>query len=124
MTLLGILKLIGGSDYFPPTMERKSGKPFDIDTRPQSVFQVTICFMCEEETWLTCNIQNEILIPWYDCEVVGISPSEERYSICVWLNDEEYLYKNFGHCFEYKEIEIPGSKKGEKNEGNSNSHRQ
>lgn len=113
MTLLDILKLIGSPEYFPPTMELNGRKPFDIDTRPQSVFQVTICFMCEEETWLTCNIQNEILIPWYDCEVVGISPSDERYSICVWLNDKEYLYKNFEHCFKYKEIEMPGRKEKE-----------
>lgn len=105
MTLLDILKLIQ-NDYFPPVMELKNGEPDGIDTRPQSVFEVTICFMCEEETWLTCNIQNEILIPWYECEVASIHPDDvHKNAICVWLKDEEYLRNRFWNCFETVEKE-------------------
>lgn len=98
MKLIDVLKLIE-HEYFPPVMEIRKGKFNGIDTRPQSVFNVTICFMCEEETWLNCNIQNEILIPWYDCEVSSIHPDDDnKNSICVWLKDEEYLMQNFRHC--------------------------
>ncbi len=90
-TLLDVLKLIA-DDCFPVT-EDKDG---DFDTRPDTVYRVTICFMCEEETWLTCNIQNEILVPWYDCEVRSINPDDDNEnSICVWLKDEAYLKKYF-----------------------------
>lgn len=105
LTLLDVLKLIK-NDSFPPVMEIKNGQLNGIDTRPDSVFEVTICFMCEEETWLTCNIQNEILIPWYDCEVESIQPDDfHKNAICVWLKDEEYLKDNFEHCLEFKEID-------------------
>lgn len=91
MKLLDVLKLIE-RDYFPPTIDDKG----EIDSRPQSVFQVTICFMCEEETWMTCNIQNLILVPWYDCEVLSIHPdSDNKESICIWLKDEEYLKEHY-----------------------------
>lgn len=91
MTLLDVLKLIE-KDFFPMTV----CKDGSFDTRPQSVFEVTICFMCEEETWITCNIQNEILVPWYDCEVSSIHPnSNNGNSICVWLHDEEYIKKYY-----------------------------
>lgn len=90
MTLLDILKLIE-DDYFPIEADK-----YGLDTRPQSVFNVTICFMCEEETWLTCNIQNEILVPWYDCKVTSIHPdSDNKYSICVWLDDANYLKEHY-----------------------------
>lgn len=91
MTLLDVLKLID-KDLFPPIIDDRG----EIDSRPQSVFQVTLCFMCEEETWLTCNIQNLVLVPWYDCEVRSIQPNDcNKYSICVWLNDEDYLRANY-----------------------------
>ena len=91
MILLDVLKLIE-KDAFPLTFDEKTG----IDSRPDSVFEVTLCFMCEEETWITCNIQNEILIPWYECEVISIQPDNiHENSILVWLNDTEYLKKNY-----------------------------
>ena len=103
MTLLDVLKLIE-RDYYPPVMELKNGVLDGIDSRPQSVFEITLCFMCEEETWLTCNIQNEILIPWYDCEVTSIHPDDiHPNSSCVWLKDEEYLNSKFKHHLEFKE---------------------
>lgn len=91
MILLDVLKLIE-NDAFPLTFDEKTG----IDSRPDSIFEVTLCFMCEEETWITCNIQNEILIPWYECEVISIQPDNiHENSILVWLNDTEYLKKNY-----------------------------
>lgn len=92
MTLLDVLKLMGDG-MFPPTLEiNKYSK--DIDTRPLTSYKVTICFMCEEETWLTCNIQNEILVPWYDCEVKAIEPGDDD-SIMIWLNHIDYLSNNW-----------------------------
>ena len=67
--------------------------PDEFDTRPQCNAKIAICFMCEEESWLTCNIQNEILVPWYDCEVKSIYPDDDY--IRVWLDDYNYLKKNY-----------------------------
>ena len=112
MTLLDVLKLIE-HEFFPPTIYvRDNGRFTEMDTRPQSVFNVTLCFMCEEETWLTCNIQNAVLIPWYDCEVTHINSSNDiENCICVWLKDEEYLARHFGHCISVKH---KGDNDGEK----------
>ena len=102
MALLDVLNLID-KDYFPVTV-CKDGV---IDTRPQSGFEVTICFMSEKETWLTCNIQNEILIPWYDCKVSSIQPNiYNNNSICIWLHDREYIKKNYPQhlCEEGKRV--------------------
>lgn len=103
MTLLDVLKLIS-KDLFPVQVDDDGY----INTIPESSFEVTICFQCEEETWLTCNIQNEILIPWYDCEVSAITPnSNNSNSICVWLKHEEYIKKNYiQHIFK-KKLEEP-----------------
>ena len=107
MTLLDVLKLIS-KDFFPPVMEVDKRNIDIIDTRPQSTFNVTICFMCEEETWLTCNIQNEILIPWYDCEVSSIQPdTTNENALCVWLKDKEYIKNKFSHCVEIIETDKP-----------------
>lgn len=92
MTLLDILKLIS-YDLFPPTLE-KSEYSSCIDTRPQTVYKVTICFMCEEETWITCDIQNEILVPRYDCEVRAIEPDTDN-TLQIWLKDVDYLQKHW-----------------------------
>ena len=114
MTLIDVLKLIE-PEYFPPTITiRHNGRYTELDTRPDSVFKVTLCFMCEEETWLTCNIQNAVLIPWYDCEVTHIEANNDiDDSICVWLKDEEYLAKKFSHCITIKT-------ESEENENGSN----
>ena len=96
MKLIEFLKLYD-KESFPLVLKKDFGV-VEIDSRPESNFKVTICFMCEEETWLTCNIQNEILIPWYDCEISSIHPdyvNEDNNSICVWLKDEDYILKNF-----------------------------
>lgn len=88
MKLIEILKLI--DEEITPFLYDEYG----IDSRPNSIFKVTICFMCEEETWITCNVKNEILIPWYDCHVSGIRASNED-TIEIWLKDEKYIKEKF-----------------------------
>ena len=95
MTLLDILKLIDRY-YFPPTLEKDNSGYESIDSRPNSVYKVCICFMCEEETWITTSPENEILVPWYDCKVKAISPSK-KYTLEIWLDDIKYLKEKFMH---------------------------
>ena len=102
MTLIDVLKLIS-SEYFPPVMETRHGKISCINSIPQSIFKVNICFMAEEETWITCNIQNEILIPWYDCEVSSAYP-DMSFTMNIWLKDAEYLNNNYSNHIQYKEV--------------------
>lgn len=90
MTLLNVLKLID-NNLFPLTLDEKYNT---IDSRPESSYEVMICFMCEEESWITCNIQNEILIPWYDCEVSSIEPYQENI-LQVWLKHVDYVKRNW-----------------------------
>ena len=92
MTLIQLLQLIEGRSYISiPLIADKTG----FDTRPQSCYKVTLCFMCEEETWVTVSTYSEILVPWYDCEVKSIQPDADHDdAICVWLNDTEYLLRN------------------------------
>lgn len=86
--LLDLLKMID-KESFPLIYEDGI-----LDTRPDSIYEVVICFMCEEETWIRCHIKNEILVPWYDCEVKCVEPFDEK-AIQVWLDDEKYLLDNF-----------------------------
>ena len=103
MKLIDVLMLMECEEYLPLTMT-KTEHGLDLDSRPQSTDNVTICFMCEEETWVTCSIYSAILIPWYDCEVSAIHPNDDD-TICVWLKDEEYILNNFKHCVRVKEGE-------------------
>lgn len=103
MKLIDLLLLMEGEDYLPLTMT-KTEHGLYLYSIPQSSFKVAICFMCEEETWVTCSIYSAILIPWYDCEVLAIHPNDDD-TICVWLKDEEYIYNNFKHCVIVKEGE-------------------
>lgn len=102
MTLLELLKFID-RDYFPPTVEKDKRGYESIDSRSNSVYRVCICFMCEEETWVTTNIENEILVPWYDCEVKAISPSSEKNTLEIWLEDIKYLKEKFLHNLYFEE---------------------
>ena len=54
------------------------------DIRPGSVFRIMLCFMSEEETWIECYRNHPILIPWYDCKVIGFNAAENN-TLNVWL---------------------------------------
>lgn len=88
-TLIDLLKLIHQEQF--PLIAYK----FGIDSHPQSVFTVTIAFQSNQETWLTVNIANEILVPWYDCEVDAIQGSDQANDIVVWLKDAEYIKQHW-----------------------------
>lgn len=60
------------------------------DFRPQSVFKINLCFMSEEETWIETYWEHVILIPWYDCKVIGFN-ADEKYTLNVWLDYEGFL---------------------------------
>ena len=92
MKLIDILNMIS-KDLFPPTLQIDKYSKC-IDTWPESIYKVTICFMCEEETWITCNIQNEILVPWYECEVRAIEPGTDH-TLEIRLKDVDYLQEHW-----------------------------
>lgn len=102
MKLIDILKLIE-RDFYPQVIEKRKHRK-EIDSRPNSVYKVCICFMCEEETWVKCNIENLILVPWYDAEVVAISPQDDN-TMEIWLKDVEYLEQNYSKHFMTREQE-------------------
>ena len=62
------------------------------DFRPQSVFRINLCFMSEEETWIEAYRDHVMLIPWYDCKVIGFD-ADEKYTMNVWLDYEDYMPK-------------------------------
>ena len=62
------------------------------DFRPQSVFRINLCFMSEEETWIYAYWDHVMLIPWYDCKVIGFD-AVEKFTMNVWLDYEDYLPK-------------------------------
>lgn len=97
-TLIDLLKLIH-REQFPLTAYK-----FGLDSQPQSVFTVTIAFQSNQETWLTVNIANEILVPWYDCEVDAIEGSERECDIVVWLKDVEYIKQHWAQHVIWKTI--------------------
>lgn len=66
----------------------------DCDCRPNSIFKVIICFMCEDETWVFTNPYNPILVPWYHCEVTGLTPDED-FNLQIWLNYKDFLRNNY-----------------------------
>lgn len=91
MKLIDLLKLIQ-SDQYP-----LRGNNCTIDSRPDSVFTITICFMSENETWVTVNVASEILVPWYDCKVQAIQggSGDKKNNIEVWLRDVDYVKKHW-----------------------------
>lgn len=102
MTLINLLQLIEGEDHITiPMLADEHG----FDTMPLSDFKVTLCFMSDEETWTTVSTYSEILVPWYDCKVYRIQPDvESDNSICVWLDDTEYLLRNYPkYCIKKEE---------------------
>lgn len=95
MKLIEVLKMIDEDAWQPEMREEKrlSGKTiYSMDSRSESVWKICLCFMCEEETWVTVNIRNEILIPWYECEVYSFQPAENN-TLEVWLRQEQYYFE-------------------------------
>lgn len=89
MTLKELLRLIETDDDFLVECSENV-----LDCRPNSVFKVLICPMCEEETWVTFSTRSALLVPWYHCRVSAIEPYDEI-TIQVWLADYEFLVNNF-----------------------------
>lgn len=100
MKLKELLRLIESDDEFIPRVTKYKS----IDCRPKSIFKITICPMCEEETWLTVSTYHSILVPWYSCEVFGITPMDDE-TIQVWLKDSDFLINNYKEDIIYVEDE-------------------
>lgn len=52
--------------------------------------RIRLRFAAEAETSVITYVNHPILIPWYDCKVCGIEPSDAAV-INVWLAYEEYM---------------------------------
>lgn len=102
MVLFDILKMIS-RDRLPLSLETDQRGQISVDSRPDSIYKVTLCFMCEEETWVTTYPENEILIPWYECEVAAISPSDEPNTLEIWLKSAKYLKEKFSQWLYFEE---------------------
>lgn len=89
MTLKELLRLIEGDDEFIPEITER-----EIYCVPNSIFKITLSPMCEEETWVTLSVYSPLLVPWYRCEVSGITPVDDA-TIQVWLRDREFLLENY-----------------------------
>ena len=90
ITLFDILKLMIDR-HWPAEIDGENVNilsPLDSD-------KITICFTDDEDTWLTCDAQNAILVPWYDCEVYGLDVYADRGSICVWMAYEHFLKEKY-----------------------------
>ena len=66
------------------------------DIRPHSVYKVMLCFMSEEETWIECYRNHPILIPWYDCKVLGFN-ADQNYTLNIWLSYESFLHQKLNN---------------------------
>lgn len=89
MILKELLRLIESDDEFIPEVTEK-----EIFCVPDSIFKITLSPMCEEVTWVTLSICSPLLVPWYRCEVYGITPIDDS-TIQVWLRDREFLLENY-----------------------------
>ena len=104
MKLKELLSLIEGDDEFIPTITTNDHVIEKLDCRPISVFKVTICPMCEEETWVTFSTSSSLLVPWYECEVQSITPEDDE-TIQVWLKDSDFLINNYKEDIIYGKTE-------------------
>lgn len=84
MKLIDVLKKIESHYDF------ESDNPVkDYDIRPDSVFKITLCFMCEEETWVTVPVTHPILRQYYYARVMHFAPDED--ALQVWLNEKDWF---------------------------------
>lgn len=74
----------------------------EINFLPNTSFKICLSFMAEESTWITCNIEHAILIPWYDCKVTAINPMGDDV-IQVWLDYSNYLKDRYSYYLEDKD---------------------
>lgn len=86
MKLRELLKAMSPEDPLPDEVDSWQ------DIRPNTVYKILLCFMCEEETWIVTYREHPMLIPWYDCKVIGFNPDEE-FVLHVWLAFEDYVPK-------------------------------
>ncbi len=84
ITLRELLAAMEPAEPLPDKWERWG------DIRPGSVYKILLCFMCEEETWIECYRDHVILIPWYECKVLGFNAGDKPNTLQVWLD-----YANF-----------------------------
>ena len=84
MKLIEILKMIERHYNYEDDMPVK-----DYDIRPDSVFTITLCFMSEEETWVTVPITHPILRQYYYADVSSASP--DGYSLQCWIAKKDWF---------------------------------
>lgn len=85
-----MMKLIDILELYSQEMPNLEHTNWD-DIRPDNdVRKITLCFMCEQETWVTTYPEHPILIPFYECEVESIDVVEEN-TLRVWLSYEKYM---------------------------------
>lgn len=84
LTLREVLQAMEPEDLLPDEWDKWD------DFRPQSVFKIMLCFMSEEETWIEAYRNHVILVPWYDCKVIGFY-ADEQHTMNVWLAYEDFM---------------------------------
>lgn len=92
MKLYEVLAMIDCTGLELPLYANERGQ---IDCAPQSIYKVTIRTMSEGETAVTFPISSPLLIPWYDCKVLGFSPNDVQNSMDVWLDYSRYVLKKW-----------------------------
>ena len=100
MKLYEVLKMI-----LPDFEDRMTQVEKLKDCRPETVFTITLCYMSEEETWITIPVDHPILTFLYGIEIASFSPNENTLQCWVketsWFNkshiDIEELKKAFGY---------------------------
>ena len=86
ITLFDILKLVFDR-HWPGSID-EDDKVFI--SSPDEDDRVIICFTDDERTWLYCDAQNAILIPWYGCEVYGLEVATGG-QLMIWVKFEDFL---------------------------------
>lgn len=89
MTLYDVLKLMQPDKEMPHDILR-----YGENILPNSSYSIKLCFMAEEETWITTYPEHPILIPLYDYPVTSIAPSGDCLEIWIdymtWFKDHEH----------------------------------
>ncbi len=59
------------------------------DCRSDTTLKVTLCFMSEEETWVTMELSSPLLVPFYDTEIESLDPRDNE--MLIWIADEDWF---------------------------------